>query len=125
MTLAKPHHLPAPSHWAVGFQHMNFAGFPGGSVVKNLPTNAGDSSLIPGSRGSSGEGNGNSLQYSCLGNPMGRRPWQLQSMGSQRVRHNLVTKQQQRMNLGGAGTHSVPERKGGRKHWRNFTDYQS
>ena len=33
------------------------------------------------------------LQYSCLGNPMDRGAWQLQSMGSQGVRHNLVTKQ--------------------------------
>ena len=47
-------------------------GFPAGSVVKNLPANAGDSSLIPGSGGSPGEGNGSSLQYSCLENPMDR-----------------------------------------------------
>ena len=42
---------------------------PGGSVVKNLPANAGDTGLIPGSGRSSGEGNGNPLQYSCLENP--------------------------------------------------------
>ena len=47
-------------------------GFPGGSVVKNLPANAGDSDSIPGSGRSPGEGNGNSLQYFCLGNPMDR-----------------------------------------------------
>ena len=44
-------------------------------VVKNLPANAGevgDVGLIPGSGRSPGEGNGNSLQYSCLGNPVGR-----------------------------------------------------
>ena len=44
-------------------------------VVKNLPTNAGDTrdvGLIPGSRRAPGEGNGNPLQYSCLGNPMDR-----------------------------------------------------
>ena len=43
--------------------------------VKNLPANAGDARdlcLIPGSRRSPGEGNGNPLQYSCLGNPMDR-----------------------------------------------------
>ena len=40
-------------------------GFPGGSVVKNLPTNAGDVGLIPGSGRFPGEGNGNLLQYSC------------------------------------------------------------
>ena len=44
----------------------------GGSVVKNLPANAGDMDLIPGSRRSPGEGNGNPLQHSCLGNPMDR-----------------------------------------------------
>ena len=42
--------------------------FPGGSVVKNPPANAGDVSLIPGSGRSPGEGNGNLSQYSCLGN---------------------------------------------------------
>ena len=41
-------------------------------MVKNLPANAGDTSLIPGSRSSPGKGNGNPLQYSCLGNPMDR-----------------------------------------------------
>ena len=46
--------------------------FPGGSVVKNLPANAGDLSLIPGSGRSPREGNGNPLQYSCLGNPISR-----------------------------------------------------
>ena len=45
-------------------------GFPGGSVVKNLFSNAGYVSLIPGSGRSPGEGNGNTLQYSCLENPM-------------------------------------------------------
>ena len=50
-------------------------GFPGGSVIKNLPANVGDAGLIPGSGRSSGEGNGNLLQYSCLGNPMNRGFW--------------------------------------------------
>ena len=45
------------------------------TVVKNLPANAGDSSLIPGSERSPGDGNGNPLQYSCLGNPMDRGAW--------------------------------------------------
>ena len=40
------------------------------SVVKNLPPNAGDMSSIPGSGRAPGEGNGNPLQYSCLGNPL-------------------------------------------------------
>ena len=50
-------------------------GFPGGSAVKNLSANAGDASSVPGSERSSGEGNGNPLQYSCLGNPMDREAW--------------------------------------------------
>ena len=45
-------------------------GFPSGSAIKNLPANAGASSLIRGSGQSPGEGNGTPLQYSYLGNPM-------------------------------------------------------
>ena len=41
-------------------------------TVKNLPAVQGDLGLIPGSGRSPGEGNGNPLQYSCLGNPMDR-----------------------------------------------------
>ena len=65
--------------------------FPGGSVVKNLPANAGDTGSIPGSGRPSGEGNGNPFQCSCLGNPVDKRTWQFQSMELQRVRHDLVT----------------------------------
>ena len=64
-------------------------GFPGGSVVKNPPSNAedaGDLGLIPGLGRSSGEGNGNLLQYSCLGNPMYRGAWTC----PRRIRHDLV-----------------------------------
>ena len=50
-------------------------GFPGGSVVKNLPANAEDMGLIPGLGTSPGEGNGHPLQYACLGNPMDRGAW--------------------------------------------------
>ena len=53
-------------------------GFPGGSVVKNPPANAGDirdAGLIPGSGRSPGGGHGNPLQYSCLKNPMDRGAW--------------------------------------------------
>ena len=51
-------------------------GFPGGSVVKNLPANAGDVGSIPGLGRSPGEGNGNPLQFSCLENPMDGGIWQ-------------------------------------------------
>ena len=46
--------------------------FPGGSVVKNPPVNAGDVGSVPGSGRPPGEGNGHPLQYSCLENPMDR-----------------------------------------------------
>ena len=49
-----------------------FMGFPGGSVVKNPPANAGDEDLIPGPRRSPAEGNDNPLQYSFWENPMDR-----------------------------------------------------
>ena len=42
------------------------------TIIKNPPANAGDTALIPGFGRSPGEGNGNPLQYSCLGNPMDR-----------------------------------------------------
>ena len=50
-------------------------GFPGSSVVKNLPANAGNVALIPGLGRSPGEGNGNPSQYPCLENPMDRGAW--------------------------------------------------
>ena len=56
-------------------------GFPGGSDGKASPCNAGDLGLIPGSERSPGEGNGNPLQYPCLGKSPGQRslagysPW--------------------------------------------------
>ena len=51
-------------------------GFPGGSVVKNSPANAGDPASIPMLGRSFGEGNSYPLQYSCLGNPMDGGAWQ-------------------------------------------------
>ena len=49
--------------------------FPGSSVVKNPPDNAEDMGLIPVLGRSLGKGNGNPLQYSCLGNPMDSGVW--------------------------------------------------
>ena len=49
--------------------------FPGGSVVKNLPANARDAGSISQFRRSPGEGNSNTLEYTCLGNPMDRGAW--------------------------------------------------
>ena len=50
-------------------------GLPGGSAVKNPPANIGDVGSIPRLGRAPGEGNGNSLQYTCLGNPMDRETW--------------------------------------------------
>ena len=50
-------------------------GFPGDSVVKNPPANAGDVGLITGLGRSPDKGKDNSLQYSCLGNPINRGAW--------------------------------------------------
>ena len=57
-------------NFAVEFLLKACEGFPGGSDSKVSAYNVGDTSLTPGSGRSSGEGNGNPLQYSCLGNPM-------------------------------------------------------
>ena len=55
---------------------VSFMGFPGGSVVKNLPANAEDVGLILGWGRSPGERNDNPPQYYCLENPMDRGTWQ-------------------------------------------------
>ena len=60
-------------------------------MVKSPPVNAGDireSSLIPGSGRNPGRGHDNSLQYSCLENPMDRGVCWLPSLGSHRVGHD-------------------------------------
>ena len=66
----------------------------GGSVIKNLPTNAGDTGLIPEWGRSPGGGNDNPLQYSCLESPMDRRAWQ--------ATVHRVTKSQTRLSNFGA-----------------------
>ena len=66
-------------------------GFPGRSVVKNLPASEGDGSSVPGWGRALGGGNGCPLKYSCRENPMDRGacPW-----ARQRAGRDLVTKQQ-------------------------------
>ena len=79
LNLLHPHY---PCSW-ISAHYLNaqltmtlvFRGFPGGSVVKNGPANAGDADSIPGPRRSSREGNSNPLQYFCLGNSMDRGIW--------------------------------------------------
>ena len=85
--------------WTMGL------GYPGSSEVKNPPANAGGVGLISGPGRSPGEGNGNPLQYSCLGNPMDSGDRQAAVLGSQRVRHNLATKQQ----WAHRGFHTLPQ----------------
>ena len=63
-------------------ESQRLLGFPDGSTVQKPPAmqetacNAGDAVSTPGSERSATEGNGNPLQYSCLGNPMDRGAWQ-------------------------------------------------
>ena len=71
----------------------------GDSVVKNLPANAGDAGLIPGSGRSPGEGNDSLLQYSCLENPRDRRARWAIPMGLHSVGHDLAGNQQQQQSL--------------------------
>ena len=54
---------------------LRIVGFPGSSLVKTPPANAGDAGSIPGLGRSPGGGNGNPLQYSCLENPMDIGAW--------------------------------------------------
>ena len=68
-------------------------------MVKNLPANAGDMCSICGLRRSLGEGNGNSLQHSCLGNAVDRGGGCYSPWDCKRVAHDLVTKQQQHQQL--------------------------
>ena len=68
----------------------------GGPVVNIPPANTGDSGSIPGLGRSPEIGNGNPLQYYCLGNPMNRGAWWATVHGHcKKARHKLVTKQQQ------------------------------
>ena len=72
--------------------HHIVRGFPGGSDSKESACNIGDPGSISELGRSPGEGNGNPLQYPCLGNPMVRGVWQATVHGVTRVRHDLVTK---------------------------------
>ena len=63
-------------------------------VVRNSPANAGDRrdvASIPGSGRSPGEGNGNPLQYSCLGNPMDKGAWWATIHGATKSQMQLST----------------------------------
>ena len=77
--------------WSVGVAYdQNKLGFPGGSVIKNPPANAGDAGLIPGLERSPGVGNGNPLQsvFHLPGKFRGQRSLVGYSPWGHRVRHN-------------------------------------
>ena len=86
--------LGAPLDWLLSFRHgsVSLWGFLHGSVGKESACNAGDSGSIPGSETSTGEGNGNPLQCSCLENPVDRGAWWATVRGVARVRHDWMTK---------------------------------
>ena len=63
---------------------FSILGFRGGSDGKESACNAGDLGLIPGEGRSPGEGHGNLLQYSCLGNPTDRGAWRATATGQDR-----------------------------------------
>ena len=70
-------------------EQFTIPGIPWGSDHKESACSAGDPDSVPGLGRSSGEGNGNPLQYACLENPMDRGAWwDTKSMGLQRLRHN-------------------------------------
>ena len=86
---------PPPSPWLAPFissiwlflNYILSQGFPGGSVVKNLPGSTGATVSIPESGRSLGEGNGNPLQYTYLGNPRDRGAWQATVHGVAKETH--------------------------------------
>ena len=76
MGLEDPLEKKVATHSSIlGFPLWLGVGFPGGLEVKASTSNVGDLGLIPGLGGSSGEGNGNPLQYYCLENPMDKGAW--------------------------------------------------
>ena len=82
--------LDLPLSHPLSLRLRGFLGFPGDSVVKNPPANAGDTGLISGLGRPHGEGNGNPLQYSCLEILRDRG-----ARGRRRDGHDLAMEQQQ------------------------------
>ena len=77
-----------PLGWVLFCFLDHLVGLPGGAVLKNPLAAAGDVGSIPGLKRSPAGGNGNRLQHSCLVIPWTEEPGGLQSVGSQRVRHD-------------------------------------
>ena len=78
--------------------HTLILGSPDDLGVKNSLSNAGDVGSVPGSGRSPEEGNNNTLQYSCLGNPMDRGPGCARVQLLQGDGHNLTSEQQHASN---------------------------
>ena len=76
----------AKSKYQIQVSKLNL---PGGSDDKESACSAGHPGSIPGSGRYPGEGNGNSLQYSCLENPVERRPWWATVHGEAKSRTRL------------------------------------
>ena len=87
-------HQTWPLHVASQRLVLGSKGFPGSSAVKNPPTSAEDMGSIPGSGRLPGEGNGSPFQVLTWEIPWTEEPVELQSIGLQRVRQDLVTEQQ-------------------------------
>ena len=92
-----PLSVPPPG-WAREFScpYMVKLGFLGGSAAKNPPVNPGDVDFISGSGRSPEEWNGNSFQYSWLGNLMDKAAWWATIHVVARIRQDLATKQRHR-----------------------------
>ena len=87
-------------------------GFPGGAVVKNPLANSGDVGSTLGLGRSPGEGNGNPLQYSCLGNPVDRGAWRATVQGVAKS-HERATEQSAVLIVTFIGAHMAVSRVGG------------
>ena len=88
--------LQPEAHDIIGLS-IRTVGLPGWLSSKESARKAGDEGSVPGLGRCRGEGNGNPLQYSCLGNSMEKGAWQATvHWVAKKVSHNLVTKQQQK-----------------------------
>ena len=113
----------SPLRCLIGISNLtclsNNWGFLGGSVIKNLPANAGDDGgSVPGWGRASARGNGNPLQYFCLGNPMDRggcqatvhgvaKGWTRLSMHTQSINEDLTPFLSKSSFISGENLHST------------------
>ena len=91
---AAVHGVPKSQTWLSNWSELKHTMLPASLVaqsVKNLPTMQRDMGSVPRLGRAPGEGNGNSLQYSCLGNPMDKRTWWATVHGVVRLRDYTAT----------------------------------